>query len=369
MSDSASWELTLRLSRKALAKLYTAIFFVFAPVAMLATSSFAEPRPWPLLLASAVISGSIAVAWALSFNRSRWFLLLLIPLHAIPALLHNRVEYSPSVGGIGSVALIVLGYVFFISFISGEGTRTLRLQTEINLAQEIHSTIVPPIDEMSEQLEIYGASIACSEVGGDLLDVSNDGATVGLYLADVTGHGVKAGVMMAMVKSALRARLLWGGNLGSLLSDLSEVVAQVKPRGMFATFAGLRFNGSSQAEFALAGHPPILHYKQAENSVSRLAAPALPLGVLIGKPGSPRPAYASQEVSFAAGDLFVLFTDGFVEVVDSQGVQLGDQDFEKLICLNASKPLPELFAAVVDAALRHGPREDDQTLLLARVRS
>ena len=105
------------------------------------------------------------------------------------------------------ICVIVLGYVFFVVFISGEGAKTMRLRTEINLAQQIHGHLVPAIDRATERLELYGVSVPASEVGGDLMDVCHGDGKTGLYVADVTGHGVSAGVSMSMIKSAIRMKL------------------------------------------------------------------------------------------------------------------------------------------------------------------
>jgi sigma-B regulation protein RsbU (phosphoserine phosphatase) len=124
-----------------------------------------------------------------------------------------------------------------VIFISGEGTRTIRLLTEIKLAEEIHGHLVPAVDRTTEQAELYGLSAPATEVGGDLLDVHHEEGRTALYLADVTGHGVPAGVTMAMVKSAIRMKLRDRPALSNLVSGLNAVLAQTQRPGTLATFA------------------------------------------------------------------------------------------------------------------------------------
>ena len=355
------------LSTKSQIKLFTAVFFSFAPVALLSISSFVEQRPWYEILLLMVSAGLFAVGWAFSFLRNLRFLIFVIPTHVMFLGLvgylssHDIIQIRGSIEGMGCVLLIALGYFFFINFINSEGAKSLRLQTEIGLARQIHSNLVPAIARTTQQLELFGKSIPSSEVGGDLLDVFEDHGKLGLYIADVSGHGVQAGVLMGMVKSAMRMRLLNSSDLGSLLNDLNQVVFQVKRPEMFVTFACLQFDGSSSAQYTLAGHLPILHYQSASGTVNRLDRPHPPLGVLVEQ------IYGSQTVQFSSGDLFILLTDGLTEVWDSADQEFGAERIEELIIENADKPLPQLYKTIIDAVQRHGTQMDDQTLLLARV--
>ena len=351
-------------------KLFTAIFFTFAPVGILSVSGFAEQRSWYGVLVWLAISGAYAVGWAFSFIRNLKFLFVVIPIQIMGALF--LAELLPSdfgfermrfgVEGMACVGLIVLGYVFFISFINGEGAKTLRLQAEMALAQDIHSSLVPPIVRTAAQLELFGRSIPSSEMGGDLVDIFDGNGKLGLYVADAAGHGVAAGVVMGMVKSAIRMKLRTSDTLGSLLNDLNQVVCQLTRPEMFVTLTCLRFDGSSSAVFAGAGHLPILHYDHESGTVRKLASEHLPLGV------STDEQYASRTIQFSEGDLFLLMTDGLTEVLDSDDRELGPDRIEALLIENAQRPLTEIYSSIMDAVEQHGPQVDDQTLLLARVR-
>ena len=355
------------LSTKSQLKLLTAIFFSFAPVALLSMSSFAEQRPWYEILLFMLSAGLFAVGWAFSFLHNLKFLILVIPTHVMFLGLvgylssHDIIQTRMSIEGMGCILLIALGYIFFINFINSEGTKSLRLQTEIGLAKQIHSNLVPAIARTTQQLELFGKSIPSSEVGGDLLDVFEENGKLGLYIADVSGHGVQAGVLMGMVKSAMRMRLINSSDLGSLLNDLNQVVFQVKRPEMFVTFACLQFDGSSSAQYTLAGHLPILHHQSASGTLHRLDRPHPPLGVLVEQ------NYDSQTVQFSPGDLFILLTDGLTEVWDNADQEFGAERIEALIIENADKPLSQLYRLIIDAVQRHGTQMDDQTLLLARV--
>ena len=110
----------------------------------------------------------------------------------------------PSLAGLAVIAAIAFGYVLFVVFISRRGREAVRLMTEVALAQEIHASLVPALQHADDRLQVDASSTASGEMGGDLVDMVERGATTDLVLADVSGHGVKAGVVMGMVKAALR---------------------------------------------------------------------------------------------------------------------------------------------------------------------
>jgi sigma-B regulation protein RsbU (phosphoserine phosphatase) len=190
--------------------------------------------------------------------------------------------------------------------------------------------------------------------------VEKDGR-IGAFVADVSGHGVRAGVLMAMIKSAARMRLLSDDSLDGLMDDLNRVVMQVKEMDMFVTVACLQFDSGNTARFLLAGHPSILHYHKSTGQITELKSNYPPTGVVANL------RHMQADVAFGPGDLFVLLTDGFLEVENKSGEQFGQARIEELIESNAGRPLSEIFDIVLKAVRAHGPQDDDQTLLFVRV--
>lgn len=248
----------------------------------------------------------------------------------------------------------------------------MRLQTEVALAQEIHRKLVPAISVSVDDFEFCGGSLPSSEVGGDLLDLVTIGPEsekrYGLLVADISGHGVSAGVLMAMVKSAVHTKLLHEDPFSSLLDDLNDVVYKLSDESKFVTCACVEIAGSSAA-YALAGHPPILHYDVSDGRVHRLSEASFPLGLFPTQRSSQESLYRWRPFQFDAGDLLILLTDGITEVTNANGQELGLEAIEALVQGHASLLLGELYELILSTVQRHGPRSDDQTLLLARRRA
>jgi sigma-B regulation protein RsbU (phosphoserine phosphatase) len=343
------------------------VFCLFAPFSLIFDLANPIGLPWSSLAVWSLFSGLTAVGWAYAFTMNMKFLWLHVPLTFLVAgvfgegFYARRLEPALAIQAAIAIAVIVLGYVFFVIFISGEGAKTIRLQTEIGLAKQIHDHLVPAIQEVTEHVELYGASSPASEVGGDLLDVHRAQGTTGLYVADVTGHGVPAGVSMGMIKSAIRMKLRDRPALGDLVTGLNDVLSETQRPGTLATLAALEFGGDSRARYALAGHPAILHFRRGSRTLDRLVNRHPPLGVFAGR------AYDHAEVEVGAGDLFVILTDGLTEVFDPAGEEFGQERIERIVERSGERALAEIHREILAAARAFGTQLDDQTLLLARV--
>ncbi len=109
------------------------------------------------------------------------------------------------------ITVVTLGYMFVFPFVSTEGAKYLRLRTELELAERVQAQLVPPLGMSAAGLAIFGKSIPSSRVGGDLVDAVSFDGSLTCYLGDVSGHGIAAGVLMSMVKSAVRTSLSRAG--------------------------------------------------------------------------------------------------------------------------------------------------------------
>jgi len=202
-------------------------------------------------------------------------------------------------------------------------------------------------------------------MGGDLLDTVDDGEGMACYVGDVAGHGIQAGVFMAMVKSAARTALLRPGSLEGLLADLNRVLFEVKAgSSAYVTFACVRCRdrgpGGRMVEYSLAGNGPILHYHARAKTTSQLAMEQFPLGMFA------HATFQSGVVEIEPGDILTLLTDGLPEVEDSTHEQFGLNRIGEMLARNADSPLADLTQKIFAAVRQHGPQTDDETLVVVR---
>ena len=275
----------------------------------------------------------------------------------VPVAVHRRVLFD----AIGILVGIAFGIRFLLLFAGTEGVASVRMQTELSLAHGIQATLVPTVSFQNASFELYGKSIPSTEMGGDLIDViESDGGLVA-YVADISGHGLPAGQLMGMLKTAMRLAVQFRQMPVEALESVDRVLPDLKEREMFATLALLRFDGSSEAEYALAAHPPILHYRHGSRDTARLSMEQLPLGLIPG--GS----YASKRVIFSPLDLFLMVTDGITEVANAQDEEFGLTRLQELLTRHATRALPEIWDLIMQEVRQYGPQQDDQSVLLLRV--
>ncbi|MEM1423678.1 MAG: PP2C family protein-serine/threonine phosphatase, partial [Planctomycetota bacterium] len=360
-------------TRRVSASMLGAIFLIFASVGFLIALMRTDAWGWVAGLWTAAFSGCIAMGWTVALRTKRYWLLL--PVNAAPffaqpvfAPLHALGLFDVGAGvddftrriilAVLSVVSTSLGFTLLVRHVSETERRSARLDVEMRLARGIHQRLVPPIDIETPRCRAFGVSVASAEVGGDLLDHIRTDDALEFHVGDVSGHGVAAGVVMAMLKSALRVRTD-DRSPHATLARLSETIGVVNAPGVFATFVALRIpdDPSRPVGVALAGHHPVLWWRHAESRLHRIDNEHLPLGVA-------GDTYASRTVDAEPGDRLIVFTDGLVEVMNAAGEQFGSARLIEKVERACAEGTDDdaLIERVRSVAEAWGPRGDDQTI-------
>ena len=375
--------------------LLSAVFFLFAPMWLISVSRYAARDQQGQILDSggaagmvvwAIIGGLCAVCWVLAFTVSKKWLIGAIALNiflpvggVFSSYLHNEQGFwlypgvqspVPAIEGVLLVASLVAGYFCFNYFVNTEGKRRTQLETEIALAGEIHRVLVPQMDRAWNGWDIAGISRASGEMGGDLIDSfeSTDGSLNAL-LMDVSGHGVKAGVVMALLKGSARATTMSAPDTtpAASLGRASGVMLESTEPGLFATGAWINLRPDGSLRCANAGHPALLLIRQ-DGSVTRIDASGLPLGV--AEDGG----YEDAAHDLAPGDTLIAYSDGLSEATDrSTGRLLGTERTEQICVSAAGTDAAADTAAIcrnilehVDEASGGSTTHDDMSVLVIR---
>jgi hypothetical protein len=363
--------------------LFLAVAALFATFGFYGDLMGGGTQPYLIVVVAVIQSGFTAMLWILVVSR------LPLAFLAIPCVVScgspfvmywvnlflMRAFKPPPVAGetgirvaaSGTMILLVSSYIFFIIFIRREGKESFRLRNELELAHSIQQTLVPPVTVRMTRFEIYGISKPSEKVGGDLVDalcLPNGDAIA--YLADIAGHGLQAGILMGMLKTAVRTALLDAGGreahrtLPVLLDRLNIVLPDVKEAHMYATFTGLRLGADGSVYYALAASPPILHWHANGQALSHVEEEQFPLGLL------PVASFDGGCMETASGDLLVVATDGILEVCDKRQEEFGVERLKQQITANARAPLPVLAEKILEVAGQFGKQLDDQTILIVR---
>jgi serine phosphatase RsbU (regulator of sigma subunit) len=350
------------------------IFSLFGSIGLVSMLMSPVQQTIESAVVTVAIYGAFAVGYAaLWIARKFW----LVPVWALlqaaaltirantfrAGIIEGREELNQQLFALGTCAIIaiVVGYIAFINFVRREGSRYFRIQTEIELAREIHRSLVPTFERKLAGYEIFGASIPSGEVGGDLVDLAECSDEWIAYIADISGHGVASGVLMAMLKTSIRSGLGANSSPDGLLEAVHRTLYPLKMPNMFATAAVLQLQpGSKSVTYSLAGHPALMRYCSQQRVIVEYASQSLPLGIL------PEQQFATDRLECDPGDVLLLLTDGFSEVFDVNAVELGVEPIKSAFLKAADRPLSEIFDRLRNVSLSFGKQDDDQTILLVR---
>lgn len=354
---------------------FAGVFCLFAALPVIGGSSDLASQSIADLIVSMLLSGGCAMVYAYAGTRKiiwLFFVVFVLQVSAFTILRrlggqHHTVMASSSelqhklqLNTTVATLLIIAGYALFIVFFNREGSRFFRTQTEVRLAGEIHRTLVPGKHETIGTMELFGSSIPSGEVGGDLVDIVQNGEAWHAYVADVSGHGVAAGILMAMTKSAASMQLTKLNQPAKLLADLNDVLQPFTSPANYLTFAYVGCNGDENLNFALAGHLPILHFQAQQKRIVEHSDSNVPIGLFKNQ------AFVLSRLSLSPGDLLVVITDGFTEVFDAEGREIGLEEFKGMLLGCAEKPLSEIYRELRARTMKFGKQTDDQTMLLIR---
>lgn len=188
----------------------------------------------------------------------------------------------------------------------------LRLRGELADARKIQLSMLPAGEPQIDWLELSGACLPAAEVGGDYYDyipLGDDAWAV--VVADVAGHGVGSGLLIAGLRSSLyvlQDELRYPARVLDRLNLMIQ--ASVRVRTFVTVAVAVIERSPARLRVASAGHPPTLLRRRSDGSVTELGRHAPPLGTRL-------PAvYEEETVDLEPGDLILLYTDGLVETTD-----------------------------------------------------
>jgi hypothetical protein len=238
----------------------------------------------------------------------------------------------------------------------------IRVRDELALARSVQLSMLPASLPQVPGIELAAACQPANEVGGDYYDFFPTDDGIAVVVADVAGHGVASGLVLASVRSGL-ALLMEDADheLGPTMVRLDRLVRRTARR-MLVTLAVARYlREEAVLVVATAGHPALL-VRRAGGAVEEVATPSPPLGTHLPS------QVAAVRVPFAAGDACLLYTDGLVESADARGDVYGAARLAAVLADHGvDGGAQSLCDAVLgDVAAHRGgaPQADDVTLVV-----
>ncbi len=198
-------------------------------------------------------------------------------------------------------------------------------EKELEVAREIQSRLLPPPFIEGDGFAITARNMPAHYVAGDFYDVlRHDDGSVGIVIADVSGKGLGASLIMASVKAVLP--FVAGGSVESTLSELNQRLASQLGKREFVALAYARFHPvTGKLQIANAGMPDPYIISNGSALPISVAGERLPLGARRDT------QYDSKEVQLQRGDRFFLISDGIPEASRANGEPLGYEALREML--------------------------------------
>jgi serine phosphatase RsbU (regulator of sigma subunit) len=239
-----------------------------------------------------------------------------------------------------------------------------RKAKELEEARQLQLSLLPKKLPQLPQLDLAAYMKTASEVGGDYYDfhLGEDG-TLTIAVGDATGHGLKAGTLVASVKS-LFVSLACHPDIPHIFERMSRVLKEMKLRGLFMAMTMVKVNGHRLRE-SIAGMPSVFIYRASTGEIEEIAMRALPLG------GVMKYQYQQQELTLAADDVVVLMSDGLPERFNAQGEMLDYAQIRQALPALAHQGSEAIIAELLRVGDEWGggrPQDDDITFVVLKVK-
>jgi len=315
-----------------------------------------------------------ALFWAMLMKLSPARRLLL--LAAVAALLFVSFQIETQHGRVLIVSMGILspGVLLLFLLLALELADRVTMKRDLEIAREIQRWLVP-----EKPPEVPGYDIAfftrpANTVAGDYYDTIPRDATGGsgakdgkllLVVADVAGKSVPAAILMATFQASLRAIEATGISLAEIVPTLNHYVCENSQNGsrfITAFFAELE-PASGELLYTSAGHHPAV-LRSAKGEMSELGEGGLPLGIELGE------SFPAGHARVAPGEVLLVYTDGMVEAVNSEGEEFGKARMMNVFgpC-DATNSAAEILAHIthaLDGFVAAAPQHDDLTCMVVR---
>jgi phosphoserine phosphatase RsbU/P len=260
-------------------------------------------------------------------------------------------------------------FALYNAIIYSEANEKKRLDHDLEIARDIQRILLPAEAPAINGFEISGINVPARQVSGDYFDyIKIDDERLGVAIADVSGKGVPASLIMAICRSVLRSQASQNSSPSDVLKKVNRQLYPDIKEDMFISMAYLVLDHARNGvTLSRAGHDAPLLYKRETQTVTPLKPPGLVLGI---DSGSVFDRMTNDfNVPLERGDVLVLYTDGVTEALDAEGLEFGIDRTIQSVRASAVDGASAIVTRVIEDVRNFSgaqPQNDDITLIAIR---
>jgi adenylate cyclase len=264
----------------------------------------------------------------------------------------------------------VLAMVFIYTFCTlrkyvMEWKNRLLVENELQVAQRIQESFLPKALPKTSGIDIAAIMYMARQVGGDIYDFCEFSTQkLGVMVGDVSGKGIPASLFMSVVSGAFKFFALSDAPPDDALHNLNAKLIRDSNANIFVTMFYAIFDVSKRTmAYANGGHLPVLY--AGRNSLPRFldAEEGYPLGMIEG-------TYSGHQIHFFPQDIFVFYTDGITEAINTKSVMYGQERLLSVVEKYRESNAQDLLDAIEKDVRRFEPKKrqhDDITLIVMKI--
>src|SRR3954462_10760941 len=257
-------------------------------------------------------------------------------------------------------------FALYNAIIYSEANEKKRLDHDLEIARDIQRILLPSEAPVVDGFEISGINIPARQVSGDYFDyIEIDESRLGVAIADVSGKGVPASIIMAICRSVLRSQASGNPSPADVLKRVNRQLYPDIKEDMFISMAYIILDpAENRVTLCRAGHDAPLLYKRSSQTVTPLKPRGMALGI---DSGSVFDRLTTDfEVSLERDDCLVLYTDGVTEALDAEGNEFGLERTIQSVRASAMRGASAIVTRVIDDVRNFSgsqPQNDNITLI------
>ena len=187
-----------------------------------------------------------------------------------------------------------------------------QIRRDLQIARRVQEALVPPGSFQAPRLEIRSAYIPSETLSGDFYDYFLQNGSVYLFVADVSGHGLPAAILVSLLKSYIHTEADSSTKLSDLMARLNDFLFSVSLPTQFATAQLFRIKDGN-VMYANAAHPGFLHFQRSSGKATLFEQPSYLLGAM------PEMLYDEHPLKVSPGDTLFVYTDGLTDRRNESG--------------------------------------------------
>jgi len=247
------------------------------------------------------------------------------------------------------------------------------LDLDLTLASSIQRMLLPKTFPKAPNVEVDACYLPAQKVGGDLYDVfSLESGKIGIAIADVSGKGIPASLLMAICQSNLRHFARRYESPSKVLSELNKVMSEEMRKDMFVTaIYAIVDTELDIVTIARAGHElPLIGHRDPETGLYRaqeVGSDGMALGMV--PPELFDAVISDKRIPFEAGDILLLYTDGVTEAVNAEGREFSTGRLADVVKTLRERAVIDLNRGILDSVKRYSgsnAQSDDITLVAVK---